>query len=83
MDSISEYAVDLHSCQRRGLVQISDDLSAQQPKMVHVAANGLPGQPESTTCCMNGRKQATSLAPGGRSFSHPIQERGQFSKSRQ
>jgi transposase len=32
---------------------------------------------------MNGQKQATSLSPGGRSFSHPIQERGQLSKSRQ
>src|SRR5260370_22019661 len=32
-------------------------------------------------CSMNGRKQATSCSPGGRSFSQPIHERGQFSKS--
>src|SRR6266704_772837 len=32
-------------------------------------------------CSMNGRKQATSFSPGGRSFSHPIHERGQFSRS--
>ena len=27
---------------------------------------------------MNGRKQATSSSPGGKSFSSPIHERGQF-----
>src|SRR5258708_35560361 len=32
-------------------------------------------------CSMNGRKQATSFSPGGRSLSQPIHERGQFSKS--
>ena len=32
---------------------------------------------------MNGRKQANSCSPGGRSFSNPIQERGQWSRSRQ
>ena len=40
-------------------------------------------RPDETTCRIKGRKQATSLAPGARSFSHPIQERGQFSKSPQ
>src|SRR5260370_7714871 len=30
-----------------------------------------------------GRKQATSFSPGGRSFSHPIHERGQPSSPRQ
>jgi transposase len=32
---------------------------------------------------MNGRKQANSCSPGGRSSSSPIQERGQLSRSRQ
>ena len=32
---------------------------------------------------MNGRKQTTSSSPGGRSFSSPIHERGQLSRSRQ
>jgi hypothetical protein len=30
---------------------------------------------------MKGRKQETNLSPGGRSFFHPIHERGQFSRS--
>ncbi len=34
-------------------------------------------------CSMNGRKQASSCSPGGRSFSNPIHERGQLSRSRQ
>src|SRR6266853_1569564 len=34
-------------------------------------------------CSMNGRRQATSSSPGGRSFSSPIHERGQLSRSRQ
>src|SRR6266404_802424 len=34
-------------------------------------------------CSMKGRKQTTSSSPGGRSFSSPIHERGQLSRSRQ
>src|SRR6202166_2427123 len=34
-------------------------------------------------CSMNGRKQTTSSSPGGRSFSSPLHERGQLSRSRQ
>src|SRR5215469_7893548 len=34
-------------------------------------------------CSRKGRKQATSFSPGGRSFSHPIHERGQPARSRQ
>src|ERR1035441_9154303 len=34
---------------------------------------------EAARCSMKGRKQTTSASPGGRSFSSPIQERGQFS----
>src|SRR5258708_8132291 len=36
---------------------------------------------EEARCSMNGRKQATSFSPGGRSFSQPIHERGQLSRS--
>jgi hypothetical protein len=43
----------------------------------------LPERPDEAICWMKSWKQATNLSPGGRSFSHPIQERGQFSKSRQ
>src|SRR5579871_6005660 len=38
---------------------------------------------EATKASRNGRKRATSFSPGGRSFSHPIQERGQSSRPRQ
>src|SRR5215831_8717140 len=38
---------------------------------------------ESTRSSIKGRKQATSLWPGGRSFSSPIHERGQPSRPRQ
>src|ERR1700685_2785414 len=37
---------------------------------------------EEARCSMKGRKQATNCSPGGRSFSSPIQERGQVSRSR-
>src|SRR5208337_588491 len=38
---------------------------------------------EAARSSIKGRKQTTSASPGGRSFSSPIQERGQFSRSRQ
>ena len=38
---------------------------------------------DATRCSTNGRKQATSFSPGGKSFSNPIQERGQSARSRQ
>src|SRR5260370_16121509 len=38
---------------------------------------------EATKSSRKARKQATSLSPGGRSFPHPIHERGQPSNPRQ
>src|SRR3981189_3240808 len=37
---------------------------------------------EDARCSMKGRKQTTKASPGGRSFSSPIHERGQLSRSR-
>ena len=44
MDVVSEHTLDRRSSQRRGLIQISNDLAAQQPKIVHVSANGFLGK---------------------------------------
>src|SRR5882672_523632 len=38
---------------------------------------------EEARCSMNGRRLASSSSPGGKSFSSPIHERGQVSRSRQ
>src|SRR5260370_21168355 len=38
---------------------------------------------EAANSSTKGRKQATNFSPGGRSFSHPIHERGQPSNPRQ
>src|SRR5271169_4969903 len=38
---------------------------------------------DAARCSRNGRKQTNSSSPGGRSFSSPIHERGQRSRSRQ
>src|SRR5215469_6681717 len=43
----------------------------------------LGARSETTKASRKGRKRATSFSPGGRSFSHPIQERGQSSRPRQ
>jgi len=39
-----EDTLDIDFSQRRGVVQIPDDLSAEQPKVVYVLANGLAGK---------------------------------------
>ena len=44
MDPLSEDTLDTDFSQRSGAVQISDDLSAEQPKVVYVLANGLAGK---------------------------------------
>src|SRR5713226_9113375 len=40
-------------------------------------------RPVEAKCSMKGRKQTIRASPGGRSFSNPIQERGQVCRSRQ
>jgi hypothetical protein len=41
VDAIYEQSLGIDSSQRRGLVQIPNDLSAEPPQIVHVPANRL------------------------------------------
>lgn len=44
MDPLSEDTLDSDFSQRRRVVQIPNDLSAKQPKVVYMLANGLAGK---------------------------------------
>ena len=44
MDPISEQTLNADFSQRRDLIEVPDDLSTEQPKVVHVSANGLAGK---------------------------------------
>ena len=83
-DQIGEKALDRHVSQGRGLVEIADDLPAQEPQVVYVLLDMvLADSSEDARYSRKGRKQITSVWPGGKSLSHPIHERGQPSKPRQ
>ena len=44
MDPISEQTLNADLSQRRDLIEVPDDLSTEQPKVVHVSAIGLAGK---------------------------------------
>jgi len=83
LDKVREEPLHGQFSERRGLVEIADDHSAQHPQIIDVLLNGFGRQIEEARCSRNGRKQVTSFSPAGRSFSHPIHERGQPSRSGQ
>jgi hypothetical protein len=83
VDHITEKLVSSLLSQRTGVIEVSDDLPAHQPKVAHMPANGLRGKSRRRQVLNEGRKQANSASPGGKSFSSPIQECGQLSRSRQ
>ena len=69
--------------QRRIIVEVADELPAQDPQVIHMRLNRLRRQIEAARCSRNGRNKATNCSPGGRSFSRPIHERGHPSRFRQ
>jgi hypothetical protein len=81
MNRIAKKSLRSNFSQRRGVVQVANDFSSEHPEVVHVLVFG--ERLDEAKCSMNGRRQATSSSPGGRSFSSPIHERGQLSRSRQ
>lgn len=82
-DHITEKPFGRHFSQSRIFVQVADDLSTQQPEVVHVPANG----PRSKTRCrqvLDEWPEASQqlLAGPQVSFSDPIHECGQPFRSR-
>jgi hypothetical protein len=46
LDHLKDQTLNGYLSQRRGLMQIADHLSAQNPKVVHMFPDGFPGQAE-------------------------------------
>ena len=44
LHGIKDQRVDRRGSQRRGVVQVADDLAPEHPEVVHVLANGLVGE---------------------------------------
>ena len=82
-DDMGQVAFDGSLSERRIVVQIADDLAAQEPDMIHVSLNGFGSEAGRGGDSRKGRKQTSRRWPGGRSSSSPIQERGHASRSRQ
>ena len=82
-DRVDEQPFHRDLSQRRGLIKVSNDLSAQELQVIDMLANGLSGQAGIYQVFEERSEAGDQSFPGGRSFSHPIQERGQFSRSSQ
>jgi len=69
--------------QRRVVVQVADDLPAQAPEIVHMLADGF-GRKARCGQVLDERPQAgDQFFPRRQVLSNPIQQRGQFARSRQ
>ena len=74
MDRLPEEPLSGKLAESLVIVQITDDLTAEAPEVVHVVANVFRERLDEAKCSMNRRKCGRSCSPGGRSCSIPIQD---------
>ena len=82
-DHLKEDAIHGLLSQSRIIVEVADELPAEGPHVIDVFCMVFGDRSEAARYSRNGRNRASICSPGGRSFSRPIQERGQPLRSRQ
>ena len=69
--------------QRRVVMEVADELSAQRPDVIHVFLDGLRRKVRGRQAFEEGTEQDQQLFARGQIFFQPIHERGQPLRSRQ